>query len=97
MYICISLADCCGPEDFGNDVKLTVDSVLCLAKFRDQEKERLSKGKAPDLRGEAKLRGLGVKSNTRKAECIEMLLRYHCHTLRWSGRMLLHPANTTGY
>ena len=83
----------CGSEDFGNDVKLTVDGVLCLAKVRDDENLRLLKTKVGELRSEAKFRGLSVKANTRKPECVEMLLRYRCHTLRWSCWMLPHPAH----
>ena len=68
-------------EDFGGDVVATVDEGLYLAKVRDKEEENCKSTKAPELKKNAKFKGLPVKSNSKKPELIEMIVRDVCDSL----------------
>lgn len=78
-----SLCYCPLSEDFLGSVQHTVDAVLFLSKLRDQRIGEYSKTNVPDLRYKARSQGLLCKSNLRKAEVIEFLVRHECVYLSW--------------
>lgn len=63
---------------------LTVDATIFLARLRDREAEDCKNAKVAELRKVAKHHGLKCKTTTKKADVIDMLVRFACGFLSFT-------------